>query len=364
MMNGVAYIFNVLGLAMPDQSLIEGLEELLERYSQHRRSTDSLLRGLKGTNNTLNKANRTLNDYIEQNVNLDVQKLTEAQKKVESIQFKDHVYDVLQQDLRRESKALANQIKSLRGAIAALQGDLVDLIKLDQAFQSFQASVLQDDDLEALMPDLQQEIEQAQARLGNEFGVALRETLAELDITIGGRPPRFEAGRYEIYANFVNRTASISYGKTELVPRVKLSLDALMKAYQREVKTVEGRKEDGKSWIEQFHMAWQNAQFKQTKKSPRVNIVDCYYELVLLRQKRSFNSAPSKRTFADYSRAQFIYDFYEFTNRQHLNVKGLTVAAHTATKSQADSASRSMWIVEGTAPHDGRYVSDVVFEKD
>jgi hypothetical protein len=349
---------------MPNQSLIERLEELLETYSQYRRSTDALLRGFKGANNTINKANRALNDYIEQNTNLDPQKLTMVQQKVESIQFKDDVSDVLQLDLRHESKALANQIKSLRDTIAALQGDLVDLIKLDRAFQSFQASPLQDDNLQTLMPDIQQEIEQAQARLGNEFGVALRDALAELDITIGGRPPRFEAGRYEIYADFVNRTASISYGKTELVPRVRLSLDALIKAYQREVKIVEGRKEEGKRWIEQFYTAWGNAQLKQTKQSPRINIVDCYYELVLLRQKRNFNSAPSKRTFVDYSRAQFIYDFYEFTHRQRLNHKGLYAAAHTATKSQADSASRSMWIVEGTAPHDGRYVSDIVFEKD
>lgn len=252
---------------MPNQSLIERLEELLEIYSQHRRSTDGLLRGLKGANNTLNKVNRALNDYIEQNTNLDSQKLTVVQQKVESIQFKDDVSDVLQLDLRRESKALANQIKSLRDAIAALQDDLVDLIKLDRAFQSFQASSLQDENLQALMPDLQQEIEQAQARLGNEFGAALRDALAELDITIGGRPPRFEAGRYEINADFVNRTASISYGKTELAPRVRLSLDALIKAYQREVKIVEGRKEDGKRWIEQFYTAWGNAQLKQANKS-------------------------------------------------------------------------------------------------
>ena len=348
---------------MPNQSLIERLEELLEIYSQRRRSTDGLLRGLKGAHNTLNKTTKALNDYIEQNSNLDLEKLTIVQQKVESIQFKDDVYDVLQLDLRRESKALANQIKSLRDAIAALQDELVDLIKLDRAFQSFQTSPLQDDNIQTLMPDLQHEIEQAQARLGNEFGVALRDALAELHIIIGGRPPRFEAGRYEINANFVNRTASISYGKTELVPRVRLSLDALIKAYQSEVKTVEGRNEDGNRWIEQFYTAWENAQLKQAKNSSRINIVDCYYELVLLRQKRNFNSAPSKRTFVDYSRAQFIYDFYEFAHRQHLNYKGLYVAAHTATKSQADSTSRSMWIVEGHAPHDGRYVSDIVFEK-
>lgn len=347
---------------MPNQALIEGLEEVLETYSQQRRSTDALLRGLKGANNALNKANRALNDYVEQNTNLDEQALSQTQQVFESIQFKDGVYDVLQLDLRRESKELSKLVKTLRQAITALQGDIVDLIKLDRAFHDFEDSPLQNAALQALMPELEQEIEKAQGRLGNEFGAALRDSFAEIGIIIGGRPPRFEVGRYEINANFVKRTASISYGKTELIPRVKLSLDTLMKTYQREVKAIEGRNEDGQRWMEQFYTAWQNAQTKNDKKSQRVNIVECYYEMVLLRQKRTFSSTPSKRSFVDYSRAQFTYDFYEFTHRQRLNYNGLYVAAHTATKSQTDSASRSMWIVEGTGPHDGRYVSDIVFE--
>jgi hypothetical protein len=217
------------------------------------------------------------------------------------------------------------------------------------------------DDLQPILPDLAHEVEQAQARLGDEFGAALRDALAEKGIQISGRPPRFEVGRFEIGANFVNRTASISYGKTELVPRVKLSLETLIKAYEREVAAVEGRSEDGERWMQQFYAAWENVRLKVNKNSSRVNIVDCYYELVLLRQKRTFNSAPSKRNFVDYNRAQFAYDFFEFTHRQRLTVDGLVVAAHTATKSQADSPSRSMWIVEGTGPHDGRYISDVAF---
>jgi hypothetical protein len=349
---------------MSKQALIEGLEQLLETYSQRRRASDLLLRGLKGSHDTLNKANRALSDYAAQNTNLDHQQLEQVQQNFETIQFKDRVYDVLQLDLRRESKALANQIKALRDATSALQGEIVDLIKLDRAVQALQGSPLQDADVQAVMPDLNQAIEQAQARLGDEFGAALRDALVEIGITIGGRPPRFEASHYEILANFVNRSASISYGKTEIVPRVRLSLDTLMKTYQSAVQSIERRNEDGPRWIEHFYNAWQNAQLKSGKNSARVNIVECYYELVLLRQKRNFTSTPSKHNFVDYSRAQFAYDFYEFTHRQHLSYNGWYVAAHTASKSQTDSPSRSIWIVEGSAPHDGRFVADIVFEKE
>ena len=348
---------------MPNQSLIEGLENLLETYTQRRRASDLLLRGLKASNDALNKTSRALNDYAAQNSHLDVQQLEQVQQNFESIQFKDRVYDVVQLDLRRESKALADQIKAIRDAMSALQGDIVDLIKLDRAVQALKGSSVDDSHLDALMPDLNHEIEQAQARLGDEFGEALRDALAEMGVAIGGRPPRFEAGRYEIIANFVNRTAAINYGKTEVVPRVRLSLDTLLKAYQSAVQSIEGRKEDGNRWIEQFYTAWQTAQLKQGKNAARVNIIECYYEMVLLRQKRTFNSAPSKQSFVDYSRAQFAYDFYEFTHRQRLSYNGLYVAAHTATKSQTDTTSRSLWIVEGSAPHDGRYVADIGFEK-
>lgn len=346
---------------MPRQNLIEDLQALLNTYSQRRRTTDALLRGLKGAHNALTKADRALSDYLDQPSTLDQAQLDQSQQVMESIQFKDRVYDEVQLDLRRESKALANQVKALRDASSALEGDLVDLIKLDRAYQALQESPFEDDDLQAIIPGLEHEIEQAQARLGNEFGAALRDALAERGIQIGGRPPRFEVGRFEIEANFVKRTASISYGKTELVPRVKLSLDTLLKAYEREVKAVEERDEDGDRWMQQFYTAYQNARDKSKKSSARVSIVDCYYELVLLRQKRGFNSAPSKRSFVDYNRAQFAYDFFEFAHRQQLTVDGLMVKAHTATKSQADSPSRSIWIVEGDSPHDGQYISDIEF---
>ena len=89
--------------------------------------------------------------------------------------------------------------------------------------------------------------------------------------------------------------------------------------------------------------------------------MDCYYELALMRQSRAFHSEPSKRSFVDNGRAQFAYDFYEFTQRQRHAYEGRHVAAHNATKSQADSADRSIWIVEGNSPHDGRYIGDVDF---
>ncbi len=345
------------------EMLAETLQSLQNLYIRRARSTAALIAGLKGTNSTLNKTNRALSDYISQNTFLDENLLMQAQQTFDGLQFKDNIAEPLLPHLRREAKALAVQLAALKEAVNALQGEMVDVIRLDHAYQALQSSPLQDAELTALLPDLSQTLEEAQARLGDEFGAALRDEMATIGIEVSGRPPRFEVGRFEILANFVNRTASISYGKIQVVPKVKLSLDAIIKAYQQESKIIEARKEDGQHWIEQLHQAWELARLKSERATARVNIIDCYYELVLLRQGRNFYSAPSKRSFVDYSRAQFAFDFDTFTRRQRLTAQGQVAAAHVATKSQAESASKSLWIVEGNSPHEGRYVGDIEFAK-
>ncbi len=140
-----------------------------------------------------------------------------------------------------------------------------------------------------------------------------------------------------------------------------LSVEAVVRAYQRDAKAVLGRNEDGDRWIAQFYSAWENARRRRGSTEKRVNIVDCYLELLLLRQPKTFRSAPGKSSLVDYSRAQFAYDFFEFTNQQRRAYNGLHVAAHNAMKSQADNPERSFWIVDGNAPHQGRYIGDVEF---
>jgi hypothetical protein len=171
-------------------------------------------------------------------------------------------------------------------------------------------------------------------------------------------------GRFELDANFARRFSVLRYGKDMVAPHVSITVEATIKAYQTAVKAIQGRSQDGASWIAQLHDAYQTVRRKRGINGSRVNIVDVYVEMVLLRQGRSFASEPSKRTFSDYSRAQFIYDFYEFTGRQRLAHQGQTVKVHSATKSQTDSPAKSMWLVEGDSPYDGRYIADIEFTKE
>ncbi len=344
---------------MPNEALIQQLDALRETYTRQQKSATSLQAALKGVTNTHTRAVKALVDYQDQNASVEV---ADVQAMFINARIKEDVVDPLTPQLRRELKSLAKLTSALRDAVNALRSEPVDVARLDKAITNLQTA--SQADVLDLLPELSSELDLGQRALSQEFGQKLRTALAEQGIQIGGRAPKFEIGRFELEANFARRMLTVRYGHDMVIPRVAVTVEAVIKAYQSAAKQVTQRTQDGKAWMAQFYDAYRIAQRKRDLEQARVNLVDCYMEFVLLRQGRAFASEPSKRNFNDYSRAQFIYDFYEFTSRQRLAHNNLYVRAHTATKSQADSPTKSMWIVEGDTPYNGRYIADVEFVKD
>lgn len=344
---------------MPNQSLIQTLETLRETYSQQQKTATALQASFKAVTNSQTKTRRALEEYLSHETNVDVRPAHEA---FAGLRLKEEAIDPITPQLRREIKLLAKLTTALRDAAAALQSEPVDVARLSKASASLQNAP--QPPIQALLPELNEEIDLAQRALGDEFGQKLRQALLEQNLTIGGRPPRFAIGRFELDANFAGRFMTLRYGKDMVMPRVAIRIDAALKAYADAVKRLSGRTNDGKNWIGQFYEAYQTVHRKRGSNEARVNIVDCYIELVLLRQNRNFASEPSKTTFTDYSRAQFIYDFYDYASQQRLSHNGWFVKAHSATKSQTDNPAKSMWMVEGDSPYDGRYIADIEFVKD
>lgn len=351
---------------MPNDALITTLEHLRETYNQRQRATNGLLNALKGTASAVGKTSRALREYADQrgtDTN-GVGAATEAfAPGAAATHLKDEVVDPLVSTLRREVKSDAATFGALKDALTALSGDAVDVVKLGRAVTTLRANSRADQNLAAAMPPLEAELTQAQQTLGDTFGRALRDALAAQNIAIGGRPPHFEIGRFALDADFVGRAAALSYGKDVVAKRVPLSVEAVLRAYQSAHKAVLGRVEDPARWIETLQAAWNIAILKREASgrpaAGRANIVECYVEMILLRQSRAFRSTPGKQTFADYGRAQFAHDFFEFVIEQRRAPAGKQIVPHGATKSQADSVERSFWLVEGDNPNAGRYYGDV-----
>ncbi len=344
---------------MSNETLINQLNQLREIYIQQQKAAATLQTTLKNITTAQSKTQKAFLDYIAQNAGVDVHPVQET---FASLRLKEMVVDPLLPDLRRELKMLTALTGALKDAVAALRSEPVDVVRLDKAIIILQG--MQQQDVAALLPEMLQELELGQRQLGDEFGRKLRDALAGQGISIGGRAPKFEIDRFELEANFAKRFITLRYGKDVVVPRASITVEAAIKAYDSASKAVMGRNQNGQTWIAQLYEAYELARRKRGMGGTRVNIVDCYVEMVLLRQGRAFSSEPSKRTFSDYTRAQFVYDFYEFAQRQRFMHNGQVVKAHVASKSQTDSAAKSMWMVDGDSPYDGRYIADVEFEKE
>lgn len=352
---------------MPNETMITQLDTLRETYTQQQKAVAALQAAFKGVTNAHSKAQKALRDLSALNSGVSYDGVNSAQEAFSASSLREEAMDPLLPEIRRELKSLAILTGALKDAASALRSEPVDVVRLDKALATLETA--KQEDVREKLPPLREELDVAQRVLGDEFGQSLRSALVEQGIQIGGRAPRFEIGRFELEANFARRFIVLRYGKDIVVPHAPITVDAAVKAYANASKAVMGRNQDGKTWIAQFHEAYQTARRKrgtqlQSTGSARVNIVDCYIEMVLLRQGRAFASQPSKHTFTDYLRAQFEYDFYEFTGRLRLSYEGQVVKAHTAVKSQTDSPTKSMWIVEGDSPYDGRYMADVEFARE
>lgn len=341
---------------MANEPLLLQLTQLADSYALRQKRAGAVQSSFKLVNDAHNKASKALRDYAEHDTTVDV---AGAQAAFARVRVREEAIDPLAADLRREIKTLAALIAALKESTNALRAEPVDVVRLDKALTVLQTSIEQPV-LDAV-PELQKELELAQRALGDEFGQKLRAALAAQGAAIGGRPPKFEIGRFELDVNFARRFGVLRYGKDVVAPHIPVTVDATVKAYQAAAKAIEGRTQDGAAWLTQLHEAYQIARRKRNVQSDRINIVDVYLEMVLLRQGRAFASEPSKRTFTDYSRPQFIYDFYEFTGRQRLAYQGQIAKLHSATKSQTDSPAKSMWIVEGDSPYDGHFFADIQF---
>ncbi|MCC7209498.1 MAG: hypothetical protein IT323_19470 [Anaerolineae bacterium] len=349
---------------MPDPNLLDALQALRDRYAQNLKTTGSLIAALKNATTALGKTARALAEMAESGAGGDSEKVGGAQRSLETIRFKETIGDVLLPDLRRDQRQLAAFVGLLRDAISALRAEQVDVVKLGKAHTALQKSRLQDPALSGLLPALAAELADAENRLGATFGEALRDALAERGIQIGGRAPHFEIGRFALDVDFVSRRAALNYGKERVAARLPLSVDGILKAYEHARKQITERQEDGGVWIRTLYDAWESALSRRQTNDLRANIVDCYFEMVLLRQNKAFRSAPSRHAFTDYSRAQFAFDLDQFLNRQRLEYKGSRPAAHVAIKAHTDDPARSLWVVDGDGPHDGRYIGDLVFAKE
>ncbi len=348
---------------MANDTLINQLELMRDAASQRQKAATAAQTALQSIPTIFTKAERALRTLADQAGPAAPDALEQSRQALANARLKESAVDPLLPDVRREIKAQAALQSALKDSITALRGESVDIIRLGHALAAIRTAKIQDAALNQLVPQLDAVLAEAEQSLAFTFGLAFRNALAQQGIELDGRPPRCTIGRFEIVANFAGRSASILYGKEVVVRKVALSVEALTKAYLGAQKAIGGRNEDPARWLENLYNAWEGIRRKRGISEPRANIVECYMEVIMLRQPKAFRLEPGKHSFVDYSRAQFAYDFECFA-RSGYEYRGLRAFGSSATKSHTDNPERSMWIMHGSTPYEGAYIGDVKFDRD
>ena len=91
----------------------------------------------------------------------------------------------------------------------------------------------------------------------------------------------------------------------------------------------------------------------------RMSIVDCYRELVLVRQPLSFRKNPSKQSFHDYPKTHFAYDMLQLRRQQKMSHEGHRLNLGTATIDVGSDTARAMFLATGAT--EGQFIKDLYF---
>ena len=266
--------------------------------------------------------------------------------------------EAAQTELEPQFKALRGVMSALRTATRLAAADKADALPMYKALTKLEtaAAPIENGGLGAAVSAFAGATQTALDNLAFEFAKDLREEFAKRGETVEGRPPTLTVGLLTFNINIAARKGQWFYGKEALTRPIPLSLTGILKAYDQQVKRIVNRNLEA-SFVPDLKKAWQDCinKRKQRPSEGRVNIVEVYSQMTLNRQSARFWNQPSRSTFKDYPRDLFVRDL-ALVRDQHTHPFRLGIAS----KSQADQASRSIWLPETAT--EGQYYSDITFD--
>ncbi len=272
-----------------------------------------------------------------------------------------------QQELEPQLKALQAVTGALKQAVRLAGEEQLDALAMQKALVKLQQASQRLDN-EATQMATTAFAEQTQAALDAlafDFARELKATFEARGETVEGRPPTLVVNSLTLQMDIAARKAQWLYGKEALTRPIPLSINGIVKAYDQQRKSIVERSIDLPAFLGELYATWRKlvAQRTQRASNDYINVVAVYSQLTLDRQSARFWNAPARSTFKDYDRAHFVRDLVLAHaapiaevegKRYHLRLGG-------ATKSQADSATKSMWLPKDGL--DGEYYANVMFEE-
>jgi hypothetical protein len=272
-----------------------------------------------------------------------------------------------QRELEPRFKALQGATAALRNAIKLAGDEKAEALAMQKVLAKLQQSAAQvdNDAIQEATATFESETQKALDALAYEFARDLKQAFEQRGETVSGRPPTLVVDPLVLNIDVAARKAQWVYGREPLTRPLPLSISTILKAYDQQRRSVIERSTDVSEFLDELYRAWQGVIETKARRPSggRTSLVETYSKLVLNRQSARFWNAPSRSSFRDYERAHFVRDLVYAQESPVVTVEGKRhrLRLGVATKSQADSAARSVWVPHG--PLDGEYYSEITFEE-
>lgn len=266
--------------------------------------------------------------------------------------------------LAGEVKSRQSVIKPLDQVLRALKDPHGNAVALHEATQHLEAPPPELDlpvNYHKMVPQLRALADANIAELEFTFARDLRAAFEEQGVKLSGPPTELVAELFVIRPDLRRRQVQITFSRQPVTKgAVKLDVDRVLGAYQRAHREICERKVDDAELLKELYEAYTRT-LKLTGKQPgaRAVIVDCYRELVLVRQPLSFRRTPSKASFVDYPKAHFAYDMLQLRRRHNLIHEGHRLNLGTATIDIGADTTRAMFLA--TSATEGQFIRDLYF---
>ncbi len=196
-----------------------------------------------------------------------------------------------------------------------------------------------------------------------EFAFArdLRAAFDEHGIKLAGPPTELIAELFVIRPDLRKKQVQITFSRQPVTKgAIKLDVERVVSAYLRARKEICERKVDyGELLGELFEAYERTLKLNGRQLGTRASIVECYRELVMVRQPLAFRKTPSKSSFADYPKTHFAYDMLQLRRNHKMVHEGHRLNLGTATIDVGADTTRAMFLA--TAAVDGQFIKDLYF---
>ena len=283
--------------------------------------------------------------------------------------------ELLSADLNEVRKILANEvklrssiIKPLENAVRALKDPHKNAVALAENAASLEkpsSELKLSDDYQTLIETLKAIADENMAELEFTFARDLREAFSEKGITLGGSSAsELIAELFVIKIEMRRKQVDMTFSRQPVTDRkIKLNVEQVVAAFDRAKREICERNVDLNTLLGELFEAY-NRVLKLTDKpmGTRTIIVDCYRELIMVRQPASFRKTPSKQKFLDYPKTHFAYDMMQLRRSQNMVYDGHRLNLGTATIDVGSDSARAMFLA--TDANEGQFIQHLYFTKE